>query len=89
MSPALIECHIDDIPPISSAAQTQAALNLAHPLRAEIKAIEPMKRLSTVFVKTSALHQHRCRQDRRESGQRLRATIISSNHCSACEHLEA
>jgi hypothetical protein len=44
------------LPALRNPTQHQIWLNAS---RAEIKFIEPMKRLSTVFVKTSALHQHR------------------------------
>jgi len=46
---------------LSNVGQAQTTSDLAYPLHAEIKFIEPMKILSTVFVKTSALHQHYCR----------------------------
>jgi hypothetical protein len=59
---------------LSSIAQGQATDDSVRPSLAEIKFIEPIQRLSTVFMKTSALHQHRCRQDRRDTGHRLRAT---------------
>ena len=44
---------------LSNVGQAQTTSDLAYPSHAEIKFIEPMKILSTVFVKTSVLHQHR------------------------------